>query len=128
MIAWHTPAVFAVMREIGADAERRLQNSRGLTPRGGMVAVGGAHMDDFFSGNALSEFLRALRSGVLPDDAAVIAKTAGQDSVHTWNKSRGNDYTVHRWEHTADEAVDSAAARIKRVMPRVSFGVLECVA
>lgn len=115
-VAWHTEAVFAAMREIGADAERRMERSRKLMPPFGTVAVGGAHMDDFFPANALEEFLRAIRRGYLPEPAALLAKAASVEAVRKWNRSRGDDYVVHRYVRTADDVVDDAARKINAAL------------
>ena len=110
-------AVFAVMREIGADAERRLQKSRDLMPRYGEIAAGGDHMREFFPADALSTFLRGLRNGYDPDTAALLAKTSSRRSVKRWNQHRGGDYQTHVWEETAFAAVDRAVVRVKSATP-----------
>jgi len=101
------------MRELGAEAERLLDVSRRLMPRYDEVALGGAHMDPFFKGNAIEEFLRALRKGHAPDTAAIFAKAAARDSVRTWNRQRGGDYQTHRWESTADDYIDAMARHVE---------------
>lgn len=110
-------AVFAAMRAIGADAQHRLQRSRELSPRYGEIAAGGAHMDYFIPGEALSEFLRYLRKGVHPDTAETAAKVYAREMVAKWNKHRGGDYHTHRSECTADSTIEHAWRMVRALIP-----------
>lgn len=116
-VAWHTDAVFAVMREIGREADRLDERSKSRLPRGGLP-VGGAHMDDFLPSNALHEFLRALRRGYRPDTAALLAKAATREAVRTWNRQRGTGpiggLDAHRWEGTCDDIIAAAARKVEK--------------
>lgn len=117
-------AVFAAMRAIDADAQHRLQRSRDLSPRYGEIAAGGAHMDYFIPGEALSEFLRELRKGAHPDAAAAAAKVYARQMVARWNKHRGSDYQTHRSECTADTTIEHAWRQVRAVLPIESPSII----
>lgn len=108
-----TPAMFPVMRGIGAKAQRHMDKHRSLMPRHGEIAVGGAHMDDFFLGNALEVFLRELRKDGNVGRAESVAKAEARESILKWNKHRGGDHVVHRWDGAADSAIEEAARRVR---------------
>jgi hypothetical protein len=116
-VRYFNDAVFAAMRAIDADAQNRLRRSRELSPRYGEIAVGGAHMDYFIPGEALSEFLRGLRKGAHPDAAVAAAKVYAREMVARWNKHRGGDYQTHLSEGCADTTIDQAWRRVLAVIP-----------
>lgn len=110
-------AVFAVMRAIGSDAEHRLQRARELSPRYGEIAAGGAHMDYFVPGEALSELLRVFRKGSHPDEAAAAAKVYAREMVAKWNKHRGGDYQTYLSDGCADTTIDHAWRKLRNAIP-----------
>lgn len=54
-------ALFAVMRRLGADADRYRDEAQRLSAPHGTVAVGGAHMEPLVKAVILEGYLRALR-------------------------------------------------------------------
>lgn len=106
-------SVRSVMREIDADAQRYLQRGRDLSPQAGAIAVGGAHFDEFVRGEALGAFLRALRKGADPSAAVDVAKVYARECVATWNRQRGRDYVVHRWEGATDLLIERAGRLVR---------------
>ncbi len=92
-------AVHEMMRRIRAKADEANEQHRALSPPYGQIAVGGAHMDPFFRSEALNGFLRALSNGADPMSAVEIGNTDANYAIEKFNKSRGNDYVVHRaWD------------------------------
>lgn len=106
--------VFAVMRKIDKKADFHFTQERNLTPRGGAVAVGGAHFDEFLRGNAIRVFNRVIGKGQTPDQAREMAQRDSADAVKKWNRSRGKDFQVHRSTGSVDPLIDTIWRQVLR--------------
>lgn len=102
--------LFAEMRSIDKDAQSYMQKGRDLSPRGGAIAVGGAHFEQTLKGEVISSYLRALRNGAEPKDALAKAETDRSSYVKTWNTQHSKDYVLQR----ADTAEQSLLEGIHR--------------
>lgn len=107
-------AAYVVMREIRNEADRANDQHRALLPPHGQIAVGGAHMDPFFRSEALNGFLSALGHGAQPFPAAEIGNTDANYAIEKFNKSRGNDYVVHRALNMEQPHLEELARRVTR--------------
>lgn len=109
-------SVFAVMRDIRAEADRANDQHRALLPPHGQIAVGGAHMDPFFRAEALNGFLSALSRGASPVSAVEIGNTDANYAIEKFNKSRSNDYVVHRARDMEESHLGEMARRVERAV------------
>ena len=100
-------SVFAEMRRLGNMSDHYAQEARRLSPRGGTISVGAADFDAFIKGEAIQEFLRHVRRGVEPTEAADKAKKYVRESVAKHNSKR-KDSTWQRWEGTGDTMIEDA--------------------
>ncbi len=97
--------LFAEMRRINEKADRFNTQHKRLSPDYGKIPVGGAHMEPFFQYEAASNFLRCLRNGSTPFQAAEFAKYEAAKAIKKWNSSR-KDYQIHRWPQAMDFVID----------------------
>lgn len=125
---WHgnREAVFVLMREIDAEAEVFDRRRRALEPEPGRLPVGGAHYDELLKCEALCDFLRAMRHGADPQEAAAEALERSRQLVRSWNANPrcvtiGGVFTVHRWEDTCGAMLDDRARRFAGIGPPGAF-------
>ena len=89
-------ALFAEMRKQG-DREQHYRNkATALAPPHGQIAVGGGSFEQSLKAEVIASYLRQIRNGGTPQYAFDCAAKDRSMYVEAWNKSRGNDYTVHR--------------------------------
>jgi len=102
-------SVFAKMRKIDEEAQSYRNAGNRLSPKYGEIAVGGAHFDELMKAEGRESFLRHLRNGKTPWEAAQAAKEDAKAMVQKFNT--GREYQTRRYEGTADSWLDDLARR-----------------
>lgn len=96
--------VFGAMRHIGEVCYPAESNSL----PGDVLAVGGGGFDKALPCEVLSFFLRCLREGNSPVDAAEASKDYSRQLIQSHNAQRPNDLNWGRWQGAGDAKVDWA--------------------
>lgn len=113
-------AVYVIMRDMDAKAERANTRHMELRPRYGEIAVGGAHMDPFFEYEGIRGMLRALRDGMTPSDACAAGNEAANYAIGRWNASR--EWQVHRAKDSERTALKYQCLRLQLAVQKGAIG------
>lgn len=89
------------MRYLRGQSEEQLRMARERAPKGGEIAVGGAHVDHLMRGEGLAKYLAELGRGQSAEAALEAAKAEAAVYARTWNEQR-RDYVTERWEGGAN--------------------------
>lgn len=103
------------MREIDAEAQRLIDYSDKLQPRGGEVAVGKEGVHEGFTGWAIRTLLREVGRGKTVDEAQQIATDELLEANKKQN-SRNPDYVTQRWERNGVDKIEHAAKRLRETI------------
>jgi hypothetical protein len=106
-------SVFTIMRKVGADKDRLLEEHRRLSPRYGEIAVGGAHIDLMIQAYAREDLLCALNKGATVVEAIEAGKAVARLAAQKFNASRKHEYQVHRPEGMADAALEHIGRQLR---------------
>ncbi len=106
-------AVHGVMRAIEDEYARHHEKELALRPQQGTTGVGNADMEHFFPQVSRASFVRAIRNGKTPDEAAEIAKQDVKEAVTKWNENGqkgratfgGTRASLHFHTGTEDSAI-----------------------
>lgn len=109
-------ALFDHMQKVGEQSNRAWEESKNLSPRGGTIPVGGAHVDPMIKATAIDGYLRILRNGGTPEEGLEQGKADAREAVAKWNASRKGEYQVHRSEATADASLEHIARMGREVV------------
>lgn len=114
-------ALFPAMREIGAKADRLLDEHRKAMPRFGTLAMGSSWYSPFIIGDSLLELLSRLRKGDDIDKAVEAAKAHARFIIFKWNENpRGvsinGKHELCFWDGHADDAIESAHRLLHRAV------------
>lgn len=112
-------ALFETMRQIDEEADCARAEFDRLRPQHGEIAVGAGHFDHWITAEGRLSFLRFLREGNDPDEAARLAKEHCSQCVTIHNSKRPKDVNWQRWEGTQDSRIDTLVMRVHQaVMPK----------
>lgn len=104
---------FALMREVGEEADRHMKAAQRADGDGVLLPVGAGHFDDLLAWCVRWGFLSALRRGCTPAESCAAAKLEARTCVARHNARRPREVTWQRWEGAGDTEAERLRERFE---------------
>lgn len=108
--------LFALMCELGSEADQHFKRGRDLEGPPGTIPVGSAMFDETLQGAVREEFVRALRTAPTLEAAEQTAADAVRLWVRRHNARRPKDVNWQRWTEAGQADLEGIVRRVREIL------------